>query len=176
MRYNQPLCIWNFTLGTYKAKVKLPHTWNVDNEVMRYRGKATYDTAFNIDCSCKDKKVYLKCNAVYHTAKVSVNGRFIGKHSRSGYTPFIMDITDAVEFGKENKIEIDFLLGFDKTAKSWKLWIGKIGAVSYDDDPYYDLKTTKFAEAVTFALDKIEEFIEEVKGDQQNWIQYYKNM
>ena len=107
MRYNQPLCNWNFTLGTYKAKVKLPHTWNVDNEVMRYRGKATYDTAFHIDCSCQDKKVYLKCNAVYHTAKVSVNGRFIGKHSRSGYTPFIMDITDAVEFGKENKIEIE---------------------------------------------------------------------
>lgn len=77
---------------------------------------------------------------------------------------------------KENKIEIDFLLGFDKIAKSWKLWIGKIGATNYDDDPYYDLKTTKFAEAITFALDKIEEFIEEVKSDPQNWIQYYKNM
>lgn len=77
---------------------------------------------------------------------------------------------------KENKIEIDFLLGFDKIAKSWKLWIGKIGATNYDDDPYYDLKTTKFAEAITSALDKIEEFIEEVKSDPQNWIQYYKNM
>lgn len=77
---------------------------------------------------------------------------------------------------KEKKIEIDFLLGYDKNSDSWKMWVGKIGAVSYDDDPYYDFKTNKFAEAITMGLDKIVDFIEEVKEDPQNWIQYYKGM
>ena len=35
---------------------------------------------------------------------------------------------------KEKGLSIDFLLGFKDG--SWKLWIGKIGSCSYDDDPY----------------------------------------
>jgi len=79
-------------------------------------------------------------------------------------------------FDKDKHIEIDFLLGFDKNDSHWKLWIGKIGAVNYDDDPYYDLSTDKFAEAITSALDKVEEFIDKVKEDPQDWVQYYKMM
>ena len=42
---------------------------------------------------------------------------------------------------KDKNIFIDFLLGFKDN--SWRLWIGKIGATQYDDDPYCDLETTK---------------------------------
>jgi hypothetical protein len=75
---------------------------------------------------------------------------------------------------KKKKISIDFLLGFQDG--SWKLWIGKIGSCSYDDDPYCSFETKKFAEGIVAALDKVEEFLEMVEEDPQNYVQYYINM
>ena len=76
----------------------------------------------------------------------------------------------------DKNIFIDFLLGYVDEQKTWKLWIGKIGSLSYDDDPYCDLETDKFAEAIVKSLDKTEEFIKEVESDPQNWVQYYKDI
>lgn len=81
-----------------------------------------------------------------------------------------------IEYKYENKDDqcfIDFLLGFKN--ESWRLWVGKIGSVSYDDDPYCDFETTKFAEAIVSALDKVEEFLDKVKEEPENYIQFYKN-
>ena len=77
---------------------------------------------------------------------------------------------------KKKNIFIDFLLGFVEEENTWKLWIGKIGALSYEDDPYCDLKTENFSEAIVKSLDKTQEFIADVEDDPQNWVQYYKNM
>lgn len=77
---------------------------------------------------------------------------------------------------KEKNIFIDFLLGFDKEENTFKLWIGKIGAVSYDDDPYCDFETDSFSTAIVKALDKVEEFIKDVEDEPENWIQYYKDI
>lgn len=74
---------------------------------------------------------------------------------------------------KKKSIEIDFLLGF--TGKSWKLWVGKIGGVSYDDDYYKDLETESFDDAILNGVEIIREFIKEVKTDKENWIQFYVN-
>ena len=73
---------------------------------------------------------------------------------------------------KEKKLYIDFLLGFQDG--SWKLWIGKIGATSYEDDPYTNLDTDNFAQAIVKALDKVEEFLKDVEEDPENYIQFYK--
>ena len=72
---------------------------------------------------------------------------------------------------KDKGLSIDFLLGFQDN--SWKLWIGKIGSCSYDDDPYCDFKTDKFAEGIVAALDKVEEFLQKVKDEPDNYVQYY---
>ena len=77
---------------------------------------------------------------------------------------------------KDKNIEIDFLLGYVKDEDTWKLWIGKIGTVNYDDDPYCDFETNKFAEAIVAALDKVEEFVKNVEDEPENWIQYYKDI
>ena len=71
---------------------------------------------------------------------------------------------------KEKNIYIDFLLGFKDG--SWRLWVGKIGSCAYDDDPYCDFKTEKFAEAIVKALDKVEEMLEDILEDPENYIQY----
>lgn len=73
-----------------------------------------------------------------------------------------------------NMIFIQFLLGYVKEDNTWKMWIGKIGAASYDDDPYCKLNTENFADAILTACDKIEEFIEKVHTDPLNYIQFYK--
>ena len=82
-----------------------------------------------------------------------------------------------IEYKYENydeDIYIDFLLGQQNNI--WKLWIGKIGVISYDDDPYCSFETEKFSEAIVLALDKVEEFIQLVKDDPHNYIQYYKSL
>ena len=73
---------------------------------------------------------------------------------------------------KEAGIYIDFLLGYQED--SWKLWIGKIGSCSYDDDPYCSFDTKKFSEGIVSALDKVEEFVKKVKDEPENYIQFYK--
>lgn len=77
---------------------------------------------------------------------------------------------------KTKKMFIDFLLGFDKEHNTWKLWVGKIGGVTYDDDPLCDLKTDDFSKAIITALDKTEEYIDKVEKDPSDWIQYYKDI
>ena len=74
---------------------------------------------------------------------------------------------------KENHISIDFLLGFQD--EEWKLWIGKIGSNSYDNDPWCSFETDDFAKAIVAALDKVEEFLDDVKENPDNWIQFYKD-
>lgn len=77
---------------------------------------------------------------------------------------------------KDKEIYIQFLLGYVEDENTWKLWIGKIGAINYDDDPYCNLETNQFSKAIVKALDKVEEFLKDVEDDPQNWIQYYKNI
>lgn len=73
---------------------------------------------------------------------------------------------------KKLQLYIDFLLGYQND--SWKLWIGKIGSCSYDDDFYCDFETDNFSHAIVQALDKVEEFIKQVKDDPDNFVQFYK--
>ena len=72
---------------------------------------------------------------------------------------------------KEKGISIDFLLG--RKDGSWFIWAGKDGAVNYDDQPYKDLKTPYFRDAIMNSLDKIQELIKDVKENPDNWAQYY---
>ena len=79
-----------------------------------------------------------------------------------------------IEYQYKNKklgIEIDFLLGFKEN--TWKLWIGKIGSISYDDDPWINLDCDNFKDAILKCLDYTEEFIEDVKNNKCNWVQFY---
>lgn len=77
---------------------------------------------------------------------------------------------------KSRKMSMSFLLGYDKENDTWKLWVGKIGAITYDDDPLCSLETNKFSQAIIKGLDKIEEYIKKVEDNPSDWIQYYKDI
>lgn len=108
MRYTISLNKWNFSINelNYKSRVTVPHTWNVDDEVMKHRGMAEYETAVFVDENLKGKKAFISFNAVYHSAKVYVNSKFVGEHSRSGFTPFKLDVTNSIIFGSNNNIKV----------------------------------------------------------------------
>ena len=108
MRYTITLNKWDFSIDEldYKTKVTTPHTWNIDDNVMKHRGEAEYETVVNIDESLNGKNAFISFNAVYHTAKIYINDTLAGEHSRSGFTPFKFDVTDKIIFGAENKIKV----------------------------------------------------------------------
>lgn len=82
-----------------------------------------------------------------------------------------------IQYTYENKkkgLSIDFLLGYQDG--NWKLWTGKPGGASYDDDPYCNLKEHKFDKAIIAALDKVEEIIDNVEENPDEWPQFYINI
>lgn len=108
MRYNISLNKWNFSIEelNYHTKVTLPHTWNVDDEVMQYRGKAIYECRIFVPSALEGKKARLYFGAVYHSAEVYINGNLAAVHSRSGYTPFTADAAPFIRTGEENTIKV----------------------------------------------------------------------
>ncbi len=89
--------------------VNIPHT----NRILDYN---YFDEAEYQFVSCYRKKLYiaselsgkallLKFEGVSSYAKVYLNGSFIGEHS-GGYTPFEIDISDKVQYGKYNLLAV----------------------------------------------------------------------
>ncbi len=99
---------WQFRLdaaGEWK-QVRVPHTWQVAGESAGYRGVAWYRRDFELPASWRGRTVRVEFEAVYHSARVSVNGEAVGEHLGRGYTAFQFDLTRAARFGEVNTIEV----------------------------------------------------------------------
>ena len=83
--------------GWRRARVGVP--WNVLYEDLRdYMGVAWYRTLFQAPQYSDVRQVVLKFGAVDYFAEVFVNGISVGTHE-GGYTPFALDVTQAVKPG-----------------------------------------------------------------------------
>jgi beta-galactosidase len=105
---------WNFVYGYEVLKtagklVQLPHTWNADDaltgNLAYYRGQASYQKNLFIDKQWQGKRLFLKFDGVNTVANVFINGKHIGEH-RGGYTAFVFEITDRVNYGEENALMV----------------------------------------------------------------------
>ena len=107
MKRSAEICDWEFSIPAleYSKNVRLPHTWNVVDETMNYRGEGIYTAKVFLSEAQRDKKVFLCFGAAYHSADIYVNGVFAGCH-HSGYTPFEIEITPFIHFGEENQIKV----------------------------------------------------------------------
>lgn len=103
---------WVFTYGydvkkSAKERVDIPHTWNATDaltgQLDYYRGVGNYQKEVFIEEEWKGKRLFLKFDGVNTVANVFVNGKHIGEH-RGGYTAFIFELTDKVEYGQNNTI------------------------------------------------------------------------
>ena len=90
-------------------KINLPHTWNVedtfDDEPGYRRGISWYRRELQLSSNLKNKRIFLYFEGANHTADVFVNEKNVGRHI-GGYTAFVFDITDLVEFDKPNVIAV----------------------------------------------------------------------
>lgn len=88
--------------------VTVPHTWQVEAGLDDYRGVAWYWRRFDLTAkgSLETAVVRVEFEAVFHSAKVWVNGHFAGEHARKGYTAFALDITKLVRWGGPNTIAV----------------------------------------------------------------------
>lgn len=103
---------WSFALGEditcleHGRKVKIPHTWNIEEGTEEFWGIGWYGCRFVPEDSWKEKRVQVVFRSVYHDAYVYLNGKEIGVHKNSGYTPFVVELTDSIKFGEENQMAV----------------------------------------------------------------------
>lgn len=102
---------WRYTPGwqvghNIFTEVNLPHTWNGDalaGKMDYYRGLGNYEKTIEIPEDWKGKCLYLRFKGVNSVANVFVNGKHALEH-RGGYTAFVVDLTQRVNYGKKNTI------------------------------------------------------------------------
>ncbi len=80
--------------------MEVPGNWDLHNEYATYAGKAWYRRMVTIPANWQGKTIRLAFEAVYHDAKVWLNGQLLGE-SHSGFFPFAFDITQAVKPGQQ---------------------------------------------------------------------------
>ncbi len=87
--------------------VTLPHTWNAQDALsgkLDYkRGIGNYERKLYVAQELKGKRLFLRFEGANSVATLFVNGKYIGEH-RGGYSAFIFEITDRVNYGKENTL------------------------------------------------------------------------
>ena len=88
-------------------RVDLPHTWNAQDALggkQDYkRGIGNYTKKIFIRPEWQSKRLFLRFEGANCVSNVFVNGKHIGEH-RGGYGAFVFEITDKVEYGKENTL------------------------------------------------------------------------
>lgn len=103
---------WTFRFSHQVEKgmeqpVSLPHTWNAQDALAGKpdykRGIGNYERTLYIDPAWRGKRLFLRFEGVNSVADVFINGKHVGEH-RGGYSAFIYEITDRVDYGKNNTL------------------------------------------------------------------------
>lgn len=72
---------------------------------VNYQGEVWYRKHFTPDATLNGKKLFLHFEAIMGKSKIYVNGKLLSEHF-GGYLPAVVDVTDALEFGKDNLIAV----------------------------------------------------------------------
>ena len=94
--------------------VRVPHTWQVEAGFEDYRGTAWYWRTFEAPREWQNSALRIEFEAVFHTAKIWLNGELAGEHVRKGYTAFEIDGTHLLRWGKPNSIVVRVNNSFDE--------------------------------------------------------------
>ncbi|MHB1688357.1 MAG: beta-glucuronidase [Ignavibacteriaceae bacterium] len=89
-------------------EIAIPGSWNEQLEelgLLYYTGDAWHQTEFFLHDEMKKKKIILRIGSADYNSKVWVNNKYIGENN-FGFLPFEFNISNAVEFGKENKVVV----------------------------------------------------------------------
>jgi beta-glucuronidase len=87
-------------------EVRVPHTWQVEQDNVAYRGAAWYRRSFDAPDAWRDRAVRVEFEAVFHTATVWVNGKEAGRHIGKGYTAFTLVVAHLLRYGAPNSMVV----------------------------------------------------------------------
>ncbi len=87
-------------------KIEVPHTWQIVPEHADYFGTAWYRKEFFVPATWKDKTIRVEFEAVYHSARVWLNGQPVGEHLLKGYTAFFLDLSKEIKPNENNTLVV----------------------------------------------------------------------
>lgn len=85
-------------------KIEVPHTWQIDPDHAEYFGIAWYKKEFYVPAEWTGKVIRAEFEAVYHSARVWLNGNPVGEHLLKGYTAFFLDLTKEIRTNAINTL------------------------------------------------------------------------
>ena len=99
---------WEFDDSRWEV-VSLPHGIEYlpleASGCVNYQGEVWYRKHFSPDSRLKGKKLFLHFEAIMGKSKVFVNGKQVAEHY-GGYLPVVADVTDVVDWSRENVIAV----------------------------------------------------------------------
>ena len=95
---------WRGGLPEEAKEVRLPHTVNVEEGLEEYRGPMWYACAFTAEPEWLNKDVLLHFGGVYRDTEIWLNGQEVGSHYDSGFSPFTIEIGQAIREGENQLI------------------------------------------------------------------------
>lgn len=97
---------WNESVLENSRGVKLPHTWNIEEENQNHYGWGWYQKKINIPANWKNKNAVLEFGAINHSSFVYVNGKKASENIGDGFNKFIVNLNGKLNYGKENIITV----------------------------------------------------------------------
>ncbi len=97
--------VWQFSLRGDSGPIRVPGTWEAQGYARRVDGPAEFQRGVTVPAEWAGRRVHLQFDAVSYHADVQVNGVDVGTHTGS-WTPFALDVTDAIRPGEENTIRL----------------------------------------------------------------------
>ena len=101
------------------SKIKVPSQWELQGFGEYTYGRwykaglknpsmeqGFYEYSFTIPSAWKDKSVSIIFEAVMTDTEVKINGQLAGEIHQGGFYQFSYDITDKLQFGRKNKLEV----------------------------------------------------------------------
>lgn len=87
-------------------EIDVPGEWFMQGFNIPENMAAGYQRKFSVPGKWQGQSVKIRFDGVYSNASVWINGQKAGSH-KGGFTPFELDITDLVKYGKSNTISLE---------------------------------------------------------------------
>jgi len=95
--------------------VKLPHTWNIEEENQNHYGWGWYQKKLVVPAEWKNKNLVLEFGAINHTAYIYMNGKPIASHIGDGFNKFNIPLNSHLNYGSDNIITVAVNNDYGKT-------------------------------------------------------------